>query len=141
MGVPMGGITGLVLPGNWEYESKLSKKPDVKSKVSIIDFLQWQFICRYDTYTTHEPRSLFWCHAVMHLHFTHVHYFACRSRLRNLLTDCSTVGLYCVSLARSQIFKGSLQDRVARLAISWPISKNLTIFKCVGHENIYLAIL
>jgi len=43
-----------------------------------------------------ESASLFWCHAVMKLQFTHVRSFACRGRLRNLRADCFTVRLYCV---------------------------------------------
>jgi len=36
----------------------------------------------------------------------------CRSRLRNLLTDFSTVGLYGVTITRQQILKSSLQVTV-----------------------------
>jgi len=50
--------------------------------------LQWQFIFRYDTHCT---SSLIWYHAVMScLRFTHIRSFACRGRLRNVGTDCST---------------------------------------------------
>jgi len=45
-----------------------------------------------------------WC-----LQFTHVRSLACRGRLRNLGTDFSYVGLYCVSITRQYIFKGSFQ--------------------------------
>jgi len=34
--------------------------------------------------------------------------FACKVRIRNLGTDCSTIGLHCVTTWQ-QIFKGSLQ--------------------------------
>ena len=36
--------------------------------------------------------------AVMSLQFTHVRSFACRDRLGNLREDCSTAGLYCVTM-------------------------------------------
>jgi len=31
-------------------------------------------------HTAQEPGSLFWCHAVMSLQFTHVRYFTCSGR-------------------------------------------------------------
>jgi len=34
-----------------------------------------------------------------------------------------------------------VRNRVARLAIPWPISTNLAIFNCAGHEKTHLAIL
>ena len=53
-------------------------------------FLQWQFICQYGTHTAQESSSLFWCHDVISLQFTHVCSFAklasgllCWSLLRN----------------------------------------------------------
>jgi len=55
-------------------------------------------ICRYDTHTAQEPGSLFWCHAVMNLQFTHVRSFACRGSLPNLREDCFTVGFYCATI-------------------------------------------
>jgi len=45
----------------------------------------------------------------MSLQFTYVGSFACRGRLRSLRGDCSTVGLYCVTITWQQIFKGLLQ--------------------------------
>jgi len=42
--------------------------------------LQSQFIWQYDIDTAQEPRSLFWCHAMMSLQFIHVHSFACKGR-------------------------------------------------------------
>jgi len=42
----------------------------------LIEFLQSQFIWRYNTDTAQEPRSLFWCHAMMSLQFTHVYSIA-----------------------------------------------------------------
>jgi len=44
--------------------------------------------------------------------FAHVWSSACRGRLRNLLADCCTLGLYCVTMTRQQIFKCSLQVTV-----------------------------
>jgi len=57
--------------------------------------LQEHFICRYDTHKAQEPGSLFWCHAVLILQFTHVRSFACRHRR-------SQGGLWAMS---SQIFR------------------------------------
>jgi len=39
-----------------------------------------QFISHYDTDVAQEPRSLFWCHAVMSLQFARVRSFACEGR-------------------------------------------------------------
>ena len=47
-----------------------------------------------DNHTAQELDSLFWCHAVVRLQFARALCFACRGRLRTLLADCSTVGLY-----------------------------------------------
>jgi len=47
---------------------------------------------------------LFWCHAVMGLHFTHVRSFACRDRLPNVRADCFTVALYYAKVTCKQIF-------------------------------------
>jgi len=41
----------------------------------------------------------------MSLQFTHVPSFACRGGLRKWRADCSTVGLYCVTITWQQIFK------------------------------------
>jgi len=49
----------------------------------------------------------------MSLQFTHVLSFACRGGLRKSRTDCSTVGLYCVTITWQQIFKGLLYITVA----------------------------
>jgi len=48
----------------------------------------------------------------MTLQFIHVRSVPRRGRLRNLLADCSIVGLYCVTIAWQQILKGSLQVTV-----------------------------
>jgi len=37
--------------------------------------------CRYDTHTAQEPGSLFGCHAVVSIRFTHFRSFVCRGRL------------------------------------------------------------
>jgi len=44
----------------------------------------------------------------MNLQFTYVPSFACRGGLRKSRADCSTVGLYCVTITWQQICKGSL---------------------------------
>jgi len=49
----------------------------------------------------------------MNLQFTHVASFACRGGLRKLRADCSTVGLYYVTITWHQICKGSLYIMVA----------------------------
>jgi len=59
----------------------------------------------YDTHTAQESGSRFWCHAVMSLQFTHVRSVPCRGRLRNLLADCSILGLDCVTIAWQQTWK------------------------------------
>ena len=59
-------------------------------------------------HTAQEIGSLFWCHEVVSLQFTHVRYFACRCRLQSLWADCSIVTLYCVTMTWQQIFKGSV---------------------------------
>jgi len=46
--------------------------------------------------------------------------FACTGRLRNVGTDCSNFGLYCVTITWQQIFKGSLQ--VAAIGVSSPVT-------------------
>ena len=53
-----------------------------------------------DNHTAQEPGSLFWCHATMSFKLARALSFTCWSRLRNLLADCSTVGLYCATLTR-----------------------------------------
>ena len=42
---------------------------------------------------------------VMSSHFTHVRYFDCRDRFRNVRAYCSTVGLYCVTITWQQVKK------------------------------------
>jgi len=48
----------------------------------------------------------------MRLQFARALSFACRGRLRTLLADCSTDGLYCATITRQQIFERSLQATV-----------------------------
>jgi len=69
--------------------------------------LHWQFICLHDTkiHSAQEPGSLYWCRAVM----TCVRSLSCRGRLQNWQADWFIVGLYCVTITRQQIFKGSVQ--------------------------------
>ena len=64
----------------------------------------------------------FFKHAMMRLQFAHVRCFACRGRLRNLLADCSTVGLCCVTITRQKILKLSplLKDTIAGVLSIWP---------------------
>ena len=65
--------------------------------------LQW-VICRHGIHTAQEPGSLFWCHAVMSLQFTHIRSFACRNRLRNLRANFFTGSFYCVTITWQQIY-------------------------------------
>jgi len=44
----------------------------------------------------------------MSLQFTHAPSFACRGWLQKSRADCSTDGLYCVTMTWQQIFKSSL---------------------------------
>ena len=46
-------------------------------------------------------------HAMMRLQFAHVRFCACRGKLRNLLADCSAVGLCCVTIVRQLTLKHS----------------------------------
>jgi len=91
-GRPQGGKMGLCPP----LETGTKKQKFVENLVSSlipIDSLnswKWRIICQYDTRSALEPGSLFWCHAVMSLQFTHVHFFACRGRLPKL-----AIGLFC----------------------------------------------
>jgi len=59
-----------------------------------------------------ESVSLLQCHPVMSLQFTHVP-SAYRGGLRKSWADCSTVGLYCVTIPLQQTCKGSLYITVA----------------------------
>jgi len=59
-------------------------------------------------HTAQEIGSLYWCHEVVSLPFTHICYFACRCRLQSLWADCSIVTLYCITITWLQIFKGSV---------------------------------
>jgi len=49
----------------------------------------------------------------MSLQFTHIPSFACRGGLRKSRSDCSAVGLYCVTTTWQQILKNSLYITVA----------------------------
>jgi len=85
------------LPGNCEYEPKYSRKLDV-----------WFYLSRWHQFPQ-QPGSLFWCHTMVTLHFTHVRSFACRGKLPNLRADFFTVGLFCVKITWQQIFVCSVQ--------------------------------
>jgi len=70
-----------------------------KPEVGIFIRINWfDSCCRCNTHIAQEPSSLFWCHAVMCLRFTHVPSFACRGGLRKSWADCPTVGLYCATI-------------------------------------------
>jgi len=64
------------------------------------------------THTAEEPGSLFRGHEVLSLQFNHISSFACRGMVRNVRTDFSTVGFYCVPITWQQIVKGSLEVSV-----------------------------
>jgi len=111
-----GGKTGICPPcGNWDYEPNISGKTWSRHLNSdlLIWFLQWQFFCGYETHTAQESGSQLSCHAVMSLQFTHVPSFACGGGLRKWRADCSTVGLYCITITWQQICKGSFCITVA----------------------------
>jgi len=107
MGIRSGGQNGHFPPGNWGLGTKNFHKPEVSNLIPIT----WFNSCKDGlfgmtlTLAAQEPGSLIWCYAVMRLQFTHVCSFACRGRLRNLRADCSTVGLYCVTVTWQRIFK------------------------------------
>jgi len=63
-----------------------------------------------------EPGSPFWCHAVMSLKFTHARSVPCRGRLRNLLADCSILGLYCVNSMATNLERFASSDGRRRFA-------------------------
>ena len=65
--------------------------------------------------TTQEPGSLFLCHEVISLQFTHIRSSTYRSRLRNLRAHCSTVGLCLVTITWKEILKSSLKAGVSKL--------------------------
>ena len=102
MGVRKGDKTGICPPpGKWDWELKISRKPEDSSLILI----NWCNSCNDTLFATmtltqhkNQSGSPFWCHAGMRLQFTHVRSFACKGRLPNLLADCSTVGLYCVTI-------------------------------------------
>jgi len=75
--------------------------------------LQWRFICRYDTDIAQGLDSLFWCHTMIRLQFSHTRSFACRGRWQNLLADCFTVGLYRLTITaiNHQTFTSSCGSR------------------------------
>jgi len=81
--------------------------------ITLISFLHWQFICRYDNHSAQEPGSLTWCCAVMRLQFTNSAALPiCRGKLGNGRADCSTVGLYCATITwQRHVFPSSYGSR------------------------------
>ena len=63
--------------------------------------------------TLHKHQVHRLCHAVMSLQFTHVSSFACRGVLWKSRVDCSTVGLYRVTIPWQQTCKSSCYITVA----------------------------
>jgi len=74
--------------------------------------LQLQFICRYDTDTAQEPGSLFWCHAMMRLQFTHVRSFVSRKSYCKTWEHIVLFGFHCVRITRQKFLKRSLRVTV-----------------------------
>jgi len=96
----VGGKRSLALPGNWNSEPNIAKKTEGSSLIPIVWLNSYNdnLFARM-TNTAQEPDLLFWCHAMMSLHFNHVRSLVCRRWLRNVRVNCSTVGLYCVTIA------------------------------------------
>ena len=76
---------------------------------NFLENLTSAYLCRYGTRTAQDSGSMFWCHAMVISHFTHVRSFACRGRLSNLWANCFTVGVYCLTITWQKIFQCSLQ--------------------------------
>jgi len=76
------------LSGNWDSELELSGKFDAGSSIPIkIGLFLAKQLFASTTHTAQEPGSLFWCHAVLSLQFTHVCSFACKDKLPYLRRD------------------------------------------------------
>jgi len=58
-----------------------------------------------------KPGSLFWCHAMMRLQFTHDRSFACISRLWNVLVDCWSLFCNNNTAVNLQTFISSCRSR------------------------------
>ena len=94
-------------PWKLVVRTKNFQKPEVSNLIPIT----WFNSCNDSLFASitftlcTRARFINLCYAVMSLHFTHVCSSACRGRLRNLLADCSTVGLYGVTITWQRIFK------------------------------------
>jgi len=89
-----------------------------KPEVGIFIPINWFGSCSENFFagmklTLHKSQVHSLCHAVMSLQFTHVSSFACRGVLRKSRVDCSTVGLYRVTIPWQQTCKSSRYITVA----------------------------
>ena len=90
-------------PGNWDYEVSLL------IPTNSFNFCTDSCIFRYDTHIAQEPGSLFRCHTMMSNVVIHsCRLFCLQRQVARLATDCSIVGLYCVTITWKQIFKDSI---------------------------------
>ena len=115
MGVRKGGQIGHLIPLEIGIELKFSRKPETTSLILI----NWSgpnscigswFAGMTPTLhmsQVHDSGVMLWW-----AKFTHIRSAPCRGRLRNLLADCSILGLYCVTIGWQQILKGSYQVAV-----------------------------
>jgi len=105
MGVRRGGKMGICHPLEIATKNKnvfenLKLAANFRAIHLIVVMTVYLPVYDIDNHTAQEPGSLFWCHAMMRLQFARALSFACRGRLRTLLEDCSTVGLYCATITR-----------------------------------------
>jgi len=113
MGVRRVYKTGNWPPGNWDWEGKISGKRENSSLILI----SWVNSCNDSlfadmTLTLHK--SQVHCFGNMQLWAcSSIRFFACRGRLRNSRTNCSTIDLCCVTIKRQQIFEDALQVMAA----------------------------
>ena len=96
-------------PTNWDKETNMSRKREISSLIPI----KWFNSCNDSlfanmTLTLHKSQVYFsgvmecWaCSSPMSA--------LCRGRLRNLLPDCSTLGVYCLTTTWQQILESSIQ--------------------------------
>jgi len=105
MSVRREGETG-IFPLEMGLRIEFFIKPDVSSSIPINVFISYHesIFTAITLNTAQDPGSLFWCQAMMSLQFTHVRSFVCGGRLQKLRADCSTVGLYCVTITWQRIF-------------------------------------
>ena len=110
MGIRRGRQNGHLPPLEIGIWTKYAWKPEVNSLIPISIYLILAMTVYFPVWHSHCTRTKFTFLAAMScLQSTHVSSFACRGRLRNLGTDCFTIGLHCVTTTWQQIFKGSLQ--------------------------------